>query len=95
MLRSEGRSGFGRLNEQRADGKGRLGVVRGVFTTAFVARVHSRIGLAFAQEGRGHVVLPIVRLLEGLFDVERRDRQRANHLEGKKADDIGGVVVRF
>ena len=95
MLRSEGRSGFGGLNEQRAHGKGRLDVVRGVFTTAFVARVHSRIELAFAKEGRSHVVLQKVRLLERLFDVERRDRQRANHLEGKEADDIGGIVVRF
>ena len=95
VLRPERRSGFGRLNEQRAHGKGRLGVIPSVFATAFVARVHSRIELAFAQEGRSHVVLQKVRLLEGLFDVERRDRQRANHLEGKEADDIGGIVVRF
>ena len=96
--RLERRSGFGGLHEQGAHGKGHLDVVRGAFTTAFVvvARVHSRIGLAFAQEeGRRHVVLPEVRLLERLFDVERRDRQRADHLKGKEADDVGGVVVGF
>jgi len=91
----ERRSGFGGLHEQRARGKGHLGVVRSGFTTAFVARVHSRIGLAFAQEGRRHVVLPEVRLLERFFDVERGDRQRADHLESKEADDIGGIVVGF
>lgn len=93
--RLERRSGFGGGNKQRARGKGHLGVVRRVFTTAFVTRVHSRIGLAFAQEGRSHVVLSKVRLLERLFDVERRDGQRANHLEGKEADDVGGIVVGF
>lgn len=93
--RLERRPGLGGLNEQRAHGRGHLGVVRGVFTTAFVARVHSRIGLAFAQEGRSHVVLPKVRLLERLFDVERGDGQRADHLEGEEADDVGRVVVGF
>lgn len=95
MLWPECRSGFGRLDKQRAHGKRHLSVIRRAFTAAFVAGIRSWIGLAFTQEGRSHVILPKIRLLERLFDVKRRDRQGADHLEGEKADDIGGIVVGF
>jgi len=39
------------------------------------------------------VVLSKIRLLERLFNVQRGDRQRANHLKGEKADDVGGIVI--
>lgn len=39
------------------------------------------------------MVLSKVRLLERLFDVQCGDRQRANHLEGEEADDVGGIVI--
>ncbi len=51
--------------------------------------------IAFTQQRRGRVFLLKIRLLERLFDVERCDRQRANHLEGQEADDVGSVVVGF
>jgi hypothetical protein len=88
-------SSFGRLNKQRARGKWHLGVVRGVFTTTFVAGVHPRIWFAFTQERGGHVVLPKVTLVERLFDVEGCDGQRANHLKSEETDYVGGIVVGF
>ena len=95
MPRLEWCSGFGRLNKQRAHGKRHLGVVRSVFTTTFVAGIYPRIWFAFTQERRSHVVLPKIRLLERLFDVERRDGQRANHLKSEETDYVGGIVVGF
>ena len=96
VLGPERCSGFRRLNKQRAHRKRHLGVVCRVFPTTFIAAgAHSRIGFAFTQPRRGRVFLLKIRLLERLFDVERCDRQRANHLEGQEADDVGGIVVGF
>jgi hypothetical protein len=82
------------LDKQRAHGKRHLNVVGRVFAAAFVvASINSRIGLAFTQERRRREVLSKIRLLERLLDVKCRDCQRANHLEGKEADDIGGIIV--
>ena len=39
------------------------------------------------------MVLSKIRLLERLFDVECRDCQRADHLEGKEANNISGIVI--
>jgi hypothetical protein len=88
-------SGFGRLNKQRAHGRRHLGVIRSVFATTFVAGIYPRIGFAFTQEGRGHVVLLKITLVERLFDIERRDCQRANHLKSEETDYVGGIVVGF
>jgi hypothetical protein len=93
--RLERRPGLGRLDKQRAHGKRDLSIIRSVFPSAFVARIKSRINLAFSQERRGHVVFSKVRLLKGLFDVQRRDRQRANHFEREEADNISSIVVGF
>ena len=41
------------------------------------------------------MVLPKITLVERLFDVERRDGQRANHLKGEETDYVGGIVVGF
>jgi hypothetical protein len=79
------------LDEQRAHRKRYLGVIRRVSAAAFVGGIGSRIELAFSQQRR--VVLPKVGLLERLFDIERCDRQGANHLEREEADDVGGIVV--
>ena len=95
VLWPEGCSGLRRLDEQRAHGERDLGVIRGMFTAAFVAGIQPRVGLALAQEGRRGVVLAEVALLQRLFDVQRCDRERADHLEGEEADDVGGVVVGF
>ncbi len=94
VLRPEWCSGLRRLDEQRAHGERNLGVVRGMFTAAFVAGIKPRnIGLAFAQERRRAVILPKVGLLQRLFDVQRCDRERADHLESEEADNVGGIVV--
>ena len=89
----ERRSGFGGLDKQRAHGKRHLSVVRRIAAAFAAASVKSRVELAFTQERRCHVILSKIRLLERLFDVKRRDRQRANHLEGKEADDVGGIII--
>ena len=93
MPRLERRSGFWGLDKQRAHGKGHLSVVRRIAAAFAAASIESRVELAFTQERRSHVVLSEIRLLERLFDVKCRDRQRANHLEGKEADDIGGIII--
>ena len=87
-------SGFRGLDKQRAHGKWHLSIVRRTIAAAFASGgIESRIELAFAQERRSHVVLSKIRLFERLFDVQRGDRQRANHLKGEKADDVGGIVI--
>ena len=48
VLRPEWCSGLWGLDEQRAHGERNLGVIRGVITATFVARIRPRIGLAFA-----------------------------------------------
>jgi hypothetical protein len=82
------------LDKQRAHRKRHLSGIGRVFAATFiVAGINSRIGLTFTQERRRREVLSEIRLLERLFDVKCRDRQRANHLEGKEADDIGGIII--
>lgn len=95
VLRPEWCSSLRGLDEQRANGERNLGVVCGLITSTFVARIKPRIGLAFAQEGRRAMILPKVRLLQRLFDVQRCNRERADHLESKEADNVGGIVVGF
>jgi hypothetical protein len=95
VLRPQWYSGLWGWDEQRARGERNLGVVCGVITSTFVARIKPRIGLAFAQERRRAMILPKVRLLQRLFDVQRCDRERADHLEREEADDVGSIVVGF
>jgi hypothetical protein len=95
VFRLEWGSGLRRLDEERAHRERNLGVVRGIFTTTFVAGIQPQIRLAFSQEGRRAVVLPKVGLLQRLFDVQRCDRKRADHLECEEADNVGGIVVGF
>ena len=95
VLRPEWCSGLRRLDEQRAHGERNLGVVCGVITATFVAGIKPRIGLAFTQAGRRTVILAKVGLLQRLFDVQCCDCERADHLEGEEADNVGGIVVGF
>jgi hypothetical protein len=81
------------LDKQQAHGKRHLSVVGRVCAAALVAGINSRIWLAFTHKRRRREVLSEIRLLERLFDVKCCNRQRANHLEGKEADDIGGIII--
>ena len=93
--RLEWRSSLRGLDEQRAHGERNLGVVCGAITATFVAGIRPWVRLAFAQEGRSAVILAEVRFLQCLFDVQRCDRERADHLESEEADNVGGIVVGF
>jgi hypothetical protein len=96
VFRPEWSSSFRRLNKERAYGKRHLSVVRGMLAAAFVAAgIRPRIGFPLTKERRSGVVLPKIGFFQGLFDVECRDGERANHLEREKADDISGIIVGF
>jgi hypothetical protein len=56
--------------------------------------VQVRPSLALAK-ARGSVVVCEQSFLERLLDGEAGEGQRADHLEGKEADDVDGVVVLF
>ena len=66
-----------------------------MITAAFVAGIKPWVGLAFTQAGRRTVIFAKVGLLQRLFDIQRCDRERADHLEGEEADNVGGIVVGF